>query len=146
MENKHSRPLMINGHEVTFFVNNNVVVAKLFDYCADDAMDDTDRMVTGAGDLVWVGFFDTLPYKTKQNFLMSKHPYATAKCDPRDTFDEEYGRRLAFERLKVAYWSQYENRLGKMNDFLLKVFNLNSERMTKISEKYLQKEYVPNER
>lgn len=143
MENKHSRPLMINGHEVTFFVNNNVVVAKILDYCADDAMDDTDKMAAGTD---WVCFFGSLPYKTKQNFLMSKHPYATAKCDPRDTFDEEYGRRLAFERLKITYWSQYENRLGKMNDFLLKLFNMNSEQMTKVSEKYLQKEYVPDGR
>ena len=142
MENKHSRPLMINGHEVTFFVNNNVVVAKILDYCADDAMDDTDKMATGTD---WVCFFSNLPYKTKQNFLMSKHPYAIAKCDPRDTFDEEYGRRLAFERLKIAYWSQYENRLGKMNDFLLKLFDMNSERMTRISEKYLQKEHTLDE-
>lgn len=142
MENKHSRPLMINGHEVTFFVNNNVVVAKILDYCADDAIDDTDKMATG---MDWVCFFSNLPYKTKQNFLMSKHPYATAKCDPRDTYDEEYGRRLAFERLKVTYWSQYENRLGKMNSFLLKLFDMNSERMTRVSEKYLQKEHTLDE-
>lgn len=143
MENKHSRPLMINGHEVTFFVNNNVVVAKILDYCADDAIADADKMATGVD---WATFFDALPHKTRQGFYMSKHPYAVAKCDPRDTFNEEYGRRLAFERLKIAYWSQYENRLGKMNDYLLKVFDMNSERMTKISEKYLQKEWFPDER
>lgn len=117
----------INKHPVFFFVNNNIVVAKLMDHCKNDAILSGNQFL----DTFWIS------RKDKDTLLMTDHPYATAKCDPRDTFDEDYGKWLAYERLKVAYWSQYENRLGKINDFLLKKFEQNSDLMTKVSEKYL---------
>ena len=123
----------VNHHKVTFFVHDNVVIAKLLDDCERDVLDQFERSSNFA-------FFCIKDTRLGKSALMSRHPFGKAKCDPRDTFDEEYGCRLALKRLKVAYWSQYENRLGKVNEFLMKMFDRNSDRMTRISEKYLQGE------
>lgn len=49
---------------------------------------------------------------------------ATAKCSPEDTFDEEFGRKLAFARLqyKIAHYrylreyQEYNDTIDKMNE------------------------------
>lgn len=125
---------LVNGRPVTFFVNKNTVVAKLMGDCRNDALDSFEFST----EFLWTYG------KNKKNHRdlaeMSRHPFGKAKCDPRDTFDLEFGKRLAYKRLKVAYWSQFENRLGKINDYLLRLFEENSQKMTRISEKYLQEE------
>ena len=133
----YERP--INGHCVSFHISHSAtngtttVIAKLHDNCTLDVLNDfEDNQSTSFLVLAWD--------KRLAKCHMSPHPMARATCDPRDTFDEEYGKRLAYDRLKVAYWSQYEDRLGKLNEVLMDVFNLNSDRMTKISEMYLQGE------
>lgn len=124
----------VNGHLVTFFVNNNTVVAKLMQNCSEDALNEFEFN----SEFLWE--FGANKKNHRSFALMSRHPFGKAKCDPRDTFDLEFGKRLAYKRLKVAYWSQFENRLGKINDYLLRLFEENSQKMTRISEKYLQEE------
>lgn len=129
----------INGHHVDYHYtynperNSHIIVAKIDDDCSCDAMIQVDMDQDTPFSMF---YYD----KKLRKCLMAKHPTARASCDPRDTFDEEFGRNLAHDRLEVAYWSQYENRLGKFNEFLMEMFNKNSERMTKISETYLQRE------
>ena len=134
----YERP--INGHPVSFHISHSAkngtttVIAKLHDNCTLDVLNNhEDNQSAPFLVLAW----------HKGSFVkchMSAHPMARATCDPRDTFDEEYGKRLAYDRLKVAYWSQYEDRLGKLNEVFMDAFNFNSDRMTKISEMYLQGE------
>ena len=133
----YERP--INGHCVYYHItynpneNTHTVVAKIHDDCRDDVLQDIEN-----------DFNMFFMLHTWDNRLdkcrMSKHPMARAVCDPRDEYDEEYGKALAYDRLKVAYWSQYEDRIGKFNDLLTEEFDKNSRRMTKISERYLQGE------
>lgn len=128
-------PYLVNGRPVTFFVSNNTVVAKLMQDCSDDVLNDFEFN----SEFAWM--FGKNGKPNHRNLAeMSRHPFGKAKCDPRDTFDLEFGKRIAYKRLKVAYWSQYENRLGKINDYLTRLFEDNSQKMTRISEKYLQEE------
>lgn len=133
---RYERP--INGHNVTYHITRNpndgttTIVAKLHDDCREDVLnmlEDTHGVVI-------------VPFKNHKfdKCCMSKHPTARAVCDPRDEYDEEYGKMLAYKRLEVTYWSQYENRIGKCNELLMKMFDVNSDLMTKISEKHLQRE------
>ena len=132
---RYERP--INGHNVIYHITHNddngttTIVAKIHDDCEDDVLSN---------------FEDRTPFmylygnKTFLRCKMNRHPIGRAVCDPRDEYDEEYGKDLAYRRLEVAYWSQYEDRLGKLNEVLMKYFDENSDLMTKISEKHLQRE------
>lgn len=62
---------------------------------------------------------------------------SVAKCDPRDDYDPEYGKMLALGRLKVKYWSYVEEALADVNEYLLRMFDEISDKLTEISEKHL---------
>lgn len=130
---------LINGHAVDYHITHDpnvgthTIVAKIHDDCQNDVLQDVEHDPST--------FFMLHTWNRRlDKCRMSKHPMARAVCDPRDEYDEEYGKALAYDRLKVAYWSQYEDRLGKFNDLLTEEFDKNSRQMTKISERYLQGE------
>lgn len=131
----YERP--INGHNVTYHIthddenNTTTIVAKLHDYCANDVLKHIEHEE-------WSPFVDVYYNKKCAKCRMPEHPTARATCDPRDEYDEEYGKQLAYDRLKIGYWSQFEDRLGKFNELLMELFDKNSDEMTKISETYLQ--------
>lgn len=62
---------------------------------------------------------------------------SVAKCDPRDDYDPEYGKMLALGRLKVKYWSYVEEALADVNEYLLRMSDEISDKLTQISEKHL---------
>ena len=133
----YERP--INGHEVTYHITRNeetgvvTIIAKLqYDNCALD-------VVRHIVDREYGTIFD-INYWSKSlvKCRMPEHPTARATCDPRDEYNEEYGKQLAYDRLKTGYWSQFEERMGKFNELLLEIFDRSSDEMTKISETYLQ--------
>ena len=139
MTNRKPYERPINKHKVFYHITRNdetgviTIVAKLHDYCAEDVL----RHINWRGDFP---FNISYLHKKFSKCLMPAHPTARATCDPRDEYDEEYGKQLAYDRLKIGYWSQFEDRMGKFNDVLLEEFDKNSDEMTKISETYLQEE------
>ena len=137
---KHQRwERPINGHSVDYHYtydperNSHIIVAKISEDCQWDVIsaieDDPNTPIMICN---W--------HKKMKKCWLAPHPTARASCEPRDTFDLNFGKNLAHDRLEVAYWSQYENRMGKFNEILLEMFEKNSQIMTKVSEAHLQRE------
>ena len=137
---KHQRwERPINGHSVDYYYtydperNSHIIVAKISEDCQWDVIsaieDDPNTPIMICN---W--------HKKMKKCWLAPHPTARASCEPRDTFDLDFGKNLAHDRLEVAYWSQYENRMGKFNEILLEMFEKNSQIMTKVSEAHLQRE------
>lgn len=76
-----------------------------------DAIRKIDKMLDSIG----VTLYD---YK---KYLMPRTFKATVKCDPRDTYSEEEGRRRAKEKLMKSYYKSLDKRIAMFRNAMLEL-------------------------
>lgn len=98
-----TKEFKINGHDVEFIVSeeNRIVVAQIRGCSGDIYIKD-----------------EKFGYIRYHNFAydvaMNSRYKATARCSPEDTFDENIGKQIAFDRLQIKYWVAYNKRINRI--------------------------------
>lgn len=96
---------MINGHPVKYIVNGDMVIAMIKGCCNDVTSYADDQYK------IWFPIYNRKHHDVDLPDVMKGY----AKCDPRDTFDEELGKRIAYRRLQKKYWEKFSDRLTKVS-------------------------------
>lgn len=116
----NNRVYKINGHKVEFVVSeeNRVVVAMIH-----DTRFDASRFIENVR--------RDIEFYVIKDALMQKSMKSVAKCMPEDKFDVDFGKRIAYEKLKNKYWTKYTQALCRGARFMSEVMKATIEEAKK---------------